>query len=150
MSAGIIKEILKEELGLAQELLTAAREQQQALKEGKIQSLTLANEIILKTAQKMNFLALLALKEQEVLGKQNYKLTFKEEQELTQLKTNLVNSLEELRNIMRANIILSKNGLRFHHLILSLLCTPTQQKIYNTNGKVKEMLQVSQVVNKTC
>jgi flagellar biosynthesis/type III secretory pathway chaperone len=149
-----LKEILKEELELAQELLRAANVQQQALKKGEIEKLNQANTAILKASQRMNFLA---LKEQGVLtrpdmpvGRHGDKLTYEDEPELTQLKTNLAYSLTKLRNIMQENLILSHNGLRFHHLILSLICLPGQQKIYSTDGKVKEKSQVSQIINKTC
>ena len=142
-----LKEILKEELELAQELLRAANVQQQALKKGEIEKIDQANTAILKASQEINFLT---LKEQEFSVKPDDKLTLEDEPELTQLKTNLAYSLTKLRNIMQENLILSHNGLRFHHLILSLICLPGQQKIYGTNGKVKEEKQISQMINKTC
>ncbi|KFD40612.1 hypothetical protein HX99_06615 [Peptococcaceae bacterium SCADC1_2_3] len=142
-----LKEILKEELELAQELLRAANVQQQALKKGEIEKIDQANTAILKASQGINFLT---LKEQEFSVKPDDKLTLEDEPELTQLKTNLAYSLTKLRNIMQENLILSHNGLRFHHLILSLICLPGQQKIYGTNGKVKEEKQISQMINKTC
>ena len=142
-----LKEILKEELELAQELLRAANVQQQALKKGEIEKIDQANTAILKASQGINFLT---LKEQEFSVKPDDKLTLEDEPELTQLKTNLAYSLTKLRNIMQENLILSHNGLRFHHLILSLICLSGQQKIYGTNGKVKEEKQISQMINKTC
>lgn len=142
-----LKEILKEELELAQELLRAADVQQQALKKGEIKKIDQANAAILKASQRMN---ILALKEQEVLTRPDDKLTYDDEPELTQLKTDLAYSLIKLRKIMQENLILSHNGLRFHHLILSLICLPGQQKIYSTNGKIKEEKQICQMINKTC
>lgn len=142
-----LKEILKEEIDLVQELLMSASVQQQALKIGEVEKLNRANAAILKASQRMNFLA---LKEQEILTRPDDKLAYEDEPELTQLKTDLSYSLTKLRNTMQENLILSHNGLRFHHLILSLICLPGQQKIYSTDGKVKEERQISQMLNKTC
>ncbi|GAB6273895.1 MAG: hypothetical protein STSR0004_07580 [Peptococcaceae bacterium] len=142
-----LKEILKEEIELAQELLRAADFQQQALKKGEIEKIDQANTAILKASQEINFLT---LKEQEFSVKPDDKLALEDEPELNQLKTGLAYSLTKLRKIMQENLILSHNGLRFHHLILSLICLPGQQKIYGTNGKVKEEKQISQMINRTC
>jgi flagellar biosynthesis/type III secretory pathway chaperone len=142
-----LKEILKEELELAQGLLITADVQQQALKEGEVEKLNQANAIILKASQRMNFLA---LKEQEFLTPVDNKLTYQDEPELDQLKKDLGHSLAKLKNTMQENLILSRNGLRFHHLILSLLRWPDQQKIYCTDGKVKKDNQVNMIINKTC
>jgi flagellar biosynthesis/type III secretory pathway chaperone len=142
-----LKEILKEELELVQELLRAANVQQQALKKGEIEKINQANTAILKASQRINFLT---LKEQEISVKPDDKLALEDEPELTQLKTDLGSNLTKLRNIMQENLILSQNGLCFHHLILSLICLPGQQKIYGTDGKVKEEKQISQMLNKTC
>ena len=142
-----LKEILKEELELAQELLRAADVQQEALKKGEIEKIDQANTAILKASQEINFLT---LKEQEFSAKPDDKLALEDEPELNQLKTGLAYSLTKLRKTMQENLILSHNGLRFHHLILSLICLPGQQKIYGTNGKVKEEKQISQMINRTC
>lgn len=142
-----LKETLEEELYLAQELMQAADSQRQALKTGGLKNLDPVNEAIIRASQKIN---ILTLKRQEISNQENYRLIPEEEEELKKLKARLVGYLKSLKKIMEENVTLSQNGLRFHHLFLSLSCLSGKQKIYGSEGEVKKLSQTSQLINKTC
>ncbi|HAG11538.1 MAG TPA: hypothetical protein DCK76_09195 [Desulfotomaculum sp.] len=139
-----LEEILDLELILAKKLVSAAGTQQHALREGNLKELNKVNNFILETNEKMVFLN---LKKTEYLsqGKEN---PYEEKAEVAQLKKNIVNLVQQLKEKFEINALLSQNGINFHHQILSILCSPDQQKVYNTKGKVKENLQVNQMIDR--
>ncbi|MFA5384596.1 MAG: flagellar export chaperone FlgN [Eubacteriales bacterium] len=139
-----LEEILDLELALAKKLVSAAETQQHALREGNLKELSKANDFISETNDKLNFLN---LKKLECLN-QNKEYPYEEKAELTQLKNNIVNLVQQLKEKCQTNALLSQNGINFHYQILSVLCTPEQQKVYNPKGKVKETLQVNQMIDR--
>lgn len=139
-----LEEILNLELTLAKKLVSAAGTQQHALQEGNLAALSKANEFISETNEQLN---LINLKKLEYLN-QNKENPYEEKAELTQLKKNVVNLVQQLKEKIQMNALLSQNGINFHHQILSVLCSPDQQKVYNTEGKVKETLQVNQMIDR--
>ncbi|HAU32299.1 MAG: hypothetical protein XD78_0169 [Desulfotomaculum sp. 46_296] len=139
-----LEEILDLELTLAKKLVDAAGIQQYALQEGNLAELSKANDFISETNEKLNFLN---LKKMEYLN-QVKNTPCEEKAELAQLKKNIVGLVQQLKEKFQMNAILSQNGINFHHQILSVLCSPDQQKVYNTEGKVKETLQVNQMIDR--
>ncbi len=139
-----LEEILDLELTLAKKLVDAVETQQHALQEENLGELSKANDYISEINDKLN---LLNQKKIEYLS-QNKENPYEEKAELTQLKNNIVNLAQQLKEKCQTNAILSQNGINFHHQILSVLCAPEQQKVYNTKGKVKETLQVNQMIDR--